>query len=282
MSQDVKLTRSYVKLCSDLAGLLAKGRQRAIEAVAEVRNHVYWEMGKRLSRERNIDDKRSSSELINNLAADLDISATNLYRSLQFYHSYPDGLPESPPAKLLGWSAHQLLLPIKDKQERNFYLRRAVAEGWTVRTLKRALRSNLFEVEAEKGKGKRRHTLMRPVSRVHNYAAVVERVIDGDTLAVRIDLGFDTWRTEKVRLRGIDAPEMKTAAGKKSKAFVVKQLAKAGQVVVRTYKTDVYGRYVGDVFYDWSSDDQDAIFDQGQFLNQRLLDAGMAEAGFYG
>jgi len=240
VSQDVKLTRSYVKLCSDLEGLLAKGRQRALEAVAEVRNHVYWEMGKRLSRERDIDDKRSSSELINNLAADLDISATNLYRSLQFYHSYPDGLPESPPAKLLGWSAHQLLLPIKDEDERNFYLKRAVAEGWTVRTLKRAVRSNLFEVEAKAGKGKRRHTLMRPISRVHNYAAVVERVIDGDTLAVKIDLGFDTWRAEKIRLRGIDAPELKTAAGKKSKAFVAKELAKIGQVVVRTYKTAAF------------------------------------------
>jgi len=280
VSREIKLSRSYVKLCSDLGRLLEQGRQRAMRAVAEVRNQVYWEMGQRLSRARELEDRRTARELMDNLAADLEISAANLYRALQFYRTYPDGLPESPPARLLGWTAHQMLLPIRNPRERDFYLKRAVAEGWSVRTLRRAISSNLFAAE---GAGEAsRHTLERPGSRVHNYAAVVERVIDGDTLEVRIDLGFDTWRAEKIRLRGIDAPELRTDAGKRARAFVEDLLAGVRQVVVRTYKTDVYARYVGDVFFGPGSDDKDEIFARGRFLNQELLDAGLARPGFYG
>ncbi|HUU00934.1 MAG TPA: DUF1016 N-terminal domain-containing protein [Myxococcota bacterium] len=239
MSADIKLTKSYVKLCTDLGSLLEKGRLRAIEAIIDVRNQTYWEIGKRLSRAREIDDKRTASKLINNLAADLKIDAANLYRALQFYHTYPDGLPDSPPARLLSWAGHQMLLPIKNKEKRDFYLRRSVESGWSVRALRRALRSNLFEGQKD-GKSGRRHTLVRPESRVHNYAATLERVIDGDTLAVKIDLGFDTWRAEKIRLRGIDAPELRTEAGKQSKAFVDGRLAEVGLVVVRTYKTAAF------------------------------------------
>ncbi len=44
----------------------------------------------------------------------------------------------------------------------------------------------------------------------------------------------------------------------------------------------VYGRYVGDVFYDPLLKDKDEIFLGGRFLNQVLLDAGLARAAFWG
>jgi len=281
MTKTISLTGSYTKLVADLARLMEQGRQRAMEAVAEVRNQVYWEMGRRLGREAEIQEPETRSELVNNLAADLQTSRANLYRALRFYHTYPEGLPEKPPARLLSWSAHQMLLPISDRHERDFYLKRAVDEGWSVRALRRAIANNLYEAEASAGRSGRRHVLERPTSRVHNYAAEVQRVIDGDTLEVRIDLGFDTWRAEKIRLRGVDAPELRTPAGKRARKFVGKELAGVKRVVVRTYKTDVYARYVGDVFYSRSSDDKDEIFARGSFLNQELLDAGMARPGFY-
>jgi len=70
VSREIKLSRSYVKLCSDLGRLLEQGRQRAMRAVAEVRNQVYWEMGQRLSRARELEDRRTARELMDNLAAD--------------------------------------------------------------------------------------------------------------------------------------------------------------------------------------------------------------------
>ena len=45
---------------------------------------------------------------------------------------------------------------------------------------------------------------------MYEYNAIVERVVDGDTLDCTIDLGFHTWKKVRVRLEGINAPESRT------------------------------------------------------------------------
>ena len=170
------------------------------------------------------------------------------------------------------------MLPLKNPDQRAFYLQRAIGSGWSARVLRRAIRSRLFENQQKESTPA---TLDRPATRIFNYAATIERVIDGDTLIVKIDLGFRTFREETLRLRGIDAPEIRTPAGKKAKAFVTKALSNIKQVVIRTYKTDVYGRYVGDLFYDPQLNQKDQIFEQGKFLNQELLTRGLASPGFW-
>jgi len=122
--------------------------------------------------------------------------------------------------------------------------------------------------------------LDRPARDLHNYAGVVERVVDGDTLKVRIDLGFDVWRVEKIRLRGVDTPELGTPGGKEAKTFVEKTLADTPFVVLRTYKTDRYSRYVADVFYDPLLATKAKVFAKGKFLNQELLDKKLATLAF--
>ena len=42
---------------------------------------------------------------------------------------------------------------------------------------------------------------------MYEYRAVCERVIDGDTIDARIDLGFNVWTFVRIRLYEIDAPE---------------------------------------------------------------------------
>lgn len=56
------------------------------------------------------------------------------------------------------------------------------------------------------------------------YKGYVERVIDGDTLKVEIDLGFRNWTRQTLRLRGVDAPEVDTKEGRRAKEFVVGEL----------------------------------------------------------
>lgn len=47
---------------------------------------------------------------------------------------------------------------------------------------------------------------------MYEYRAKVNRVVDGDTVDVDIDLGFGTWiRNERVRIMGIDTPESRTS-----------------------------------------------------------------------
>jgi len=87
----------------------------------------------------------------------------------------------------------------------------------------------------------------------------VTGVVDGDTIDVDIDLGFNISYSQRVRLAGIDTPESRTT-DKKEKALglEVKQrlkdvLATASVVVIRTQKpdsTEKYGRVLGWLFVD--------------------------------
>jgi hypothetical protein len=51
----------------------------------------------------------------------------------------------------------------------------------------------------------------------YQYVAYVTAVHDGDTLTVRVDLGFDTWRVQNVRLYGINARELSQPGGKEAR-----------------------------------------------------------------
>lgn len=113
-------------------------------------------------------------------------------------------------------------------------------------------------------------------SRLYTYAASLVRVIDGDTLIARVDLGFRTWITQTFRLRGIDAPEMTCALGQKARAEVKARLASCACLVIKTYKQEKYGRFLADVFYLKKTGDRERILRKGAFLNQELLDEGLA------
>ena len=110
---------------------------------------------------------------------------------------------------------------------------------------------------------------------LHCYKAQLERVVDGDTIRVILDLGFGIFHTEILRLRAINAAEIGTAEGKKSAATLNKVLKNIEFLVIKTSKTDIYGRYVADVFFaEENSQDLQKIADEGTYLNQLMLDLG--------
>lgn len=88
---------------------------------------------------------------------------------------------------------------------------------------------------------------------MYTYKATVNRVIDGDSVVVDIDLGFDTWiKQQNVRIYGIDTPETRTrdplekAHGKLAKAFVERVLPVGSQIAITTVKDgDKFGRVLG-------------------------------------
>ncbi|MFC1594233.1 DUF1016 N-terminal domain-containing protein [Candidatus Omnitrophota bacterium] len=111
---------------------------------------------------------------------------------------------------------------------------------------------------------------------LYTFVARVERIVDADTLWVNIDCGFDIWTRQKLRLRDIDAPELSTERGKKGKEFVQAALKDVEFVIVKTYKPDKYDRYLADVFYLIGETDPQKVAAEGAFLNQELLDQGLA------
>jgi len=92
---------------------------------------------------------------------------------------------------------------------------------------------------------------------VYEYNCKVKRVVDGDTVDVLIDLGFDVAYASRVRLYGIDTPESRTrdkdekARGLISKDFLKSWLDK-GSVVIRTRKDKKgkFGRILGEMIVD--------------------------------
>ena len=112
----------------------------------------------------------------------------------------------------------------------------------------------------------------------YTYAAAMERVIDGDTLLVLVEAGFGIIMRDRLRLRGIDCPEVGTPAGDRAKKFVEKLLPAGSTIILKSHKdkTDIHGRFVVDVFYKQGADDAAAIIKDGTYLNQELLDKGHA------
>ena len=94
---------------------------------------------------------------------------------------------------------------------------------------------------------------------MYEYGCKVERVVDGDTVDVVLDLGFDIFHKCRVRLYGIDTPESRTrdldekARGKMAGSFLKESIDAGDKIVIQTKLKDSkgkYGRVLGDVVVD--------------------------------
>ncbi|MDD9933431.1 MAG: DUF1016 N-terminal domain-containing protein, partial [Myxococcales bacterium] len=212
------------------------------------------------------------------LADELGMQHRTLEQAVQFARQYPK-LPKA----LLSWAHYRELIRVSELAERRWYERRALAQSWTKRQLVERIREETYAQEAEaegggKGPGGARRgasKLARPTAATHVYKAEVERVIDGDTLLLRVDLGFEVWKEQRLRLAGVDAAPLDTPDGKKAWAFVVERLAAAEQVVVKTSQHDVHMRYVGHVFHSHRPMDAADVFAKGRYLNSELLERAL-------
>lgn len=106
------------------------------------------------------------------------------------------------------------------------------------------------------------------------YVAKVVRVVDGDTVDFDMDLGLYLTKRERLRLAGLNAPEVRGPErkdGLESQAWLEARLPVGKTVLVHTYKDKKgkYGRYMADI---WDGD---------TLLNRAMIEAGMAEEREY-
>lgn len=101
----------------------------------------------------------------------------------------------------------------------------------------------------------------------------IKNIYDGDTMIVLIDLGFGVYKTEKIRLAFIDAPELRGEEhddGILSRDFLRERMQNAidnKQLITITTLKDrkgKYGRYLGEIFID------------GVSINKELVQLGLA------
>jgi micrococcal nuclease len=88
---------------------------------------------------------------------------------------------------------------------------------------------------------------------VFRYKALVLRVVDGDTISVAIDLGFNLVLQTKIRLAGIDAAELRDKTTSE-KALAAKKYAEERllnkEVILKSLKTEKYGRYLAFIYFE--------------------------------
>ena len=139
---------------------------------------------------------------------------------------------------------------------------------------------------------------------MYEYNCEVTRVVDGATVDVIIDLGFDISYSSRVRLYGIDTPESRTRdKDEKARGFISKDFLKAwlekGQVVIRTKKDKKgkFGRILGEMIVDNTNinelmiEEHHAVLYYGQSKDdieaehlvnrQKLIDKGLFDPSPY-
>ena len=115
---------------------------------------------------------------------------------------------------------------------------------------------------------------------MYEYKATIRRVVDGDTVDVTLDLGFNIMYNSRIRLLGIDTPESRTRDLEEKKRGLaakdrVKELCPVGSsITLKTTKDGrgKFGRILGEIFVPGAV----------QSINQLLVEEGHAVEYFGG
>ena len=109
------------------------------------------------------------------------------------------------------------------------------------------------------------------------YVHSLDRVVDGDTIDVVIDLGFDLFKKARVRLAGIDTPEKRTRnirekeLGLHASTWLEDQLLDIttyGRLVIKTEKDKQSGKYGRMLGWLWAEEEQNDVSINEQMINE--------------
>ncbi|MHA1575070.1 MAG: PDDEXK nuclease domain-containing protein [Alphaproteobacteria bacterium] len=150
---------NYNSLKKSIALLLAKGRQKAAQSVNTILIETYWQIGKYIVEFEQAGNKKAEygKELLTKLSKDLTLeygkgfSRSNLFQIRAFYLRFSKIQTVSGQFNKgenlllkLSWSHYVELLKTDDDLEISFYLKQCEKENWSVRELKRQMKSMLF------------------------------------------------------------------------------------------------------------------------------------------
>lgn len=100
----------------------------------------------------------------------------------------------------------------------------------------------------------------------------INRIIDGDTIDVTINLGFGITVSQRIRLKGINAAETRTLnleekkKGLDAKEWLKKELSGEGEFIIKTFKEDKYGRILGILYHE-----NELISINDKMLNEKIV-----------
>lgn len=152
-------TSKYSDLVSQIENLLQKGRDNVARSVNTILVQTYWLIGKRIVEFEQEGKEKADygSQLLDQLSNDLSerfgkgFSRSNVFQIRQFYLRFSkiqtlSGQFEKGkiPANNLSWSHYVEIMKADSDLEISFYVKQAEKENWSVRELKRQMKSMLF------------------------------------------------------------------------------------------------------------------------------------------
>ncbi len=148
MTKDLILHEQLIEITQRVIA----ARQNALQSANTVLLDLYWQIGEYISHKiATAEWTKNTVEQLAQLLAHTQpglrgFTSINLFRMQQFYETYKDHKKVAVLVKLLPW-AHNLIIlnQSKSPEEREFYLRMALQEGWSCRELEHQFKSNLFE-----------------------------------------------------------------------------------------------------------------------------------------
>ena len=150
MSNDlIELNEHYVALIDNIGSILIEARGKISREVNTIMLDTYWSIGKYIVEyeQRGKERAEYGSNLLNRLSNDLTklygkgFGKSNLLYIRKLYLSFPKSGTLS---HLLSWSHYYEILKLDDELERYFYVKECERQSWSVRELKRQMRSMLF------------------------------------------------------------------------------------------------------------------------------------------
>ena len=264
--------RSYKALLRDVDRILSHQKSALEHTLAQHLLNTYFDIGTRILAEKLSEQSGYHNDILTELSADTAMALRTLQRAVRFAQSYPS----VPSQQGLTWSHVRLLLQLTDTQERSYYQRLVSEERLSAKRLSASITSDRYESQRKSNRTHKASRIKRPQGANYLYHAQLHRIIDPDTLHLDIDLGFEVFRRQRLRLALIDAQEGDSALNRKAKRWLHQQLGGAKTLVVQTKQVDVHGRYVAHVFYSGQKLKAEACFVKGRYLNQRLVDKGFA------
>lgn len=141
---------SYKELVEAIGRTLNEGRNKAIQTVNAALVKTNWQIGHYIVEYEQKGKERAEygAELLNRLSRDLTVaygkgfSRSNIVYIRKFYLCFPKSETLS---HLLSWSHYFEILKANDELEISFYAKQCEIENWSVRELKRQMKSGLFQ-----------------------------------------------------------------------------------------------------------------------------------------
>ena len=139
-------------LFKDLTQIIEQGKQQVVAQVNSVLTLTYWHVGKKIN-EHILNNERAEygKEIVSPVATQLvkefgrNFELKNLYRMMQFANDFTEIEIVVTLSRQLSWSHFVVLLPLKSKEQKEFYASKIASDRWSVRETRHQIERKAYE-----------------------------------------------------------------------------------------------------------------------------------------